>query len=110
MSTLKENIDAYNAAKQERLPAEILDTMARCTEDLKLEGIEKRALRAGDRMLWCGRESVRSTMLRTLWDDQLLQYAVNGKNQLQSTVLRWLFHDVSKRKVTEKAENDAKIS
>ena len=50
MSTLKENIDAYNAAKQERLPAEILDTMAQSTEDLKLEGIEKRALRAGDRM------------------------------------------------------------
>ena len=50
MSTLKENIDTYNAAKQERLPAEILDTMARCTEDLKLEGIEKRALRTGDRM------------------------------------------------------------
>ena len=50
MSTLKENIDAYNAAKQERVPAEILAVMAQCTEDLKQEGIEARALQAGDTM------------------------------------------------------------
>ena len=50
MTTLKENIDAYDAAKKERLPAEVLDTMARCTEELKLEGIEQRALRKGDTM------------------------------------------------------------
>ena len=48
MSTLKDNIDAYNAAKKERVPAEILAVMAQCTEDLKQEGIEARALRAGD--------------------------------------------------------------
>lgn len=50
MSTLKENIDAYNEAKKARLPAETLALMDQCTEDLKEEGIESRALRAGDSM------------------------------------------------------------
>lgn len=50
MPTLKENIDAYNAAKKARVPAEILAVMAQCTEDLKQEGIETRALNTGDRM------------------------------------------------------------
>lgn len=50
MSTLKENIDAYNAAKKERVPAEILTVMAQCTEDLRQEGIEARALHTGDSM------------------------------------------------------------
>lgn len=50
MSNLKDNIDAYNAAKKEKVPAEILATMAQCTEDLKMEGIEARALRSGDTM------------------------------------------------------------
>ncbi len=50
MSVLRDEIDAYNAAKQEKVPQEILATMARCTEELKQSGIEDRALRAGDRM------------------------------------------------------------
>lgn len=50
MSTLKENIDAYNAAKAEKLPADILATMAQTTDDLKQEGIEARAPIVGDKM------------------------------------------------------------
>lgn len=50
MGVLKDAIDAYNAAKQQRVPAEILATMARCTEDLKGSGIEGRSLRVGDLM------------------------------------------------------------
>lgn len=48
MGELKAAIDAYNAEKQERVPAEILATMAQCTDDLKGSGIEGRALRTGD--------------------------------------------------------------
>jgi peroxiredoxin len=50
MGDLKEQIDAYNAAKKEKVPADILATMDRCTQDLKDSGIEDRALRTGDIM------------------------------------------------------------
>lgn len=50
MGVLKDEIDAYNVAKQEKLPAEILATMAQCTEELAGEGIEGRALKTGDTM------------------------------------------------------------
>lgn len=50
MGVLKTAIDAYNAEKVEKVPAEILMTMARCTEDLKRSGIEQRALRTGKTM------------------------------------------------------------
>ncbi|MEJ2060542.1 MAG: peroxiredoxin-like family protein [Gammaproteobacteria bacterium] len=50
MGNLKNEIDAYNTAKKERLPAEILAVMDQATEDLKASGIEDRALRAGDTM------------------------------------------------------------
>lgn len=50
MTVLKDTIDAYNRAKEERVPADILATMAQCTEDLKRSGIEQRALRTGDTM------------------------------------------------------------
>jgi peroxiredoxin len=50
MTTLKAEIDAYNAEKAKRLPAEVLATMAQATEDLLASGIEKRALRQGDRL------------------------------------------------------------
>ena len=50
MTTLKQEIDAYNAAKKERVPGEILATMDQCTEELKLENIEGRALSTGDTM------------------------------------------------------------
>jgi len=50
MSALKDEIDAYNAAKQEKVPAEILTIMAEATEELKRSGIENRALKTGDTM------------------------------------------------------------
>ena len=50
MSKLREEIDAYNAAKAEKLPAEILATMAQATEELLASGIEQRALQRGDRL------------------------------------------------------------
>lgn len=50
MGVLKNEIDAYNAAKKEKVPVEILATMAQCTEDLKASGIEGGALRAGNTM------------------------------------------------------------
>ncbi len=50
MSTLKNEIDAYNTAKEKRVPSEILATMAQSTEDLKESGIENRALSSGDIM------------------------------------------------------------
>ena len=45
-----DKIDAYNAVKQEKVPAEILATMAQATEELKRSGIEDRALKTGDTM------------------------------------------------------------
>lgn len=50
MPSLQSAIDEYNAAKQEKMPAEVLMAMARATTELKDTGIENRALRAGDRM------------------------------------------------------------
>jgi peroxiredoxin len=50
MGALKDEIDAYNAAKQEKVPAEILATMAQATEELKRSGVEDRALKTGDTM------------------------------------------------------------
>ena len=48
MGALKDMIDAYNEAKKEKVPAEILATMAQATEDLRQSGIESRALKTGD--------------------------------------------------------------
>jgi peroxiredoxin len=48
MGDLKDNIDAYNAQKKAKVPAEILATMAQATNDLKHSGIEDRALKTGD--------------------------------------------------------------
>lgn len=50
MKPLQAAIEAYNAAKQERLPPDILTTMAHATELLKASGIEDRALKTGDVM------------------------------------------------------------
>jgi peroxiredoxin len=50
MGALKDMIDVYNAAKQEKVAAEILETMAQATEDLRRSGIERRALKTGDTM------------------------------------------------------------
>jgi peroxiredoxin len=50
MGKLQDAIDAYNAVKREKVPAEVLATMAQCSEELKASGIEDRALRAGDVM------------------------------------------------------------
>jgi peroxiredoxin len=50
MGALKDEIDAYNAVKQEKVSAEILATMAEATEELKRSGIEDRVLKAGDTM------------------------------------------------------------
>ena len=50
MSSLQAAIDEYNATKKEKMPAEVLDLMARTTAELKDTGIENRALGTGDRM------------------------------------------------------------
>jgi peroxiredoxin len=50
MGALKDKIDAYNAVKQEKVPAETLATMTEATEELKRSGIEDRALKTGDTM------------------------------------------------------------
>jgi peroxiredoxin len=50
MGALKDEIDAYNAAKEKKVRAEILATMAKATEELKRSGIEARALKTGDTM------------------------------------------------------------
>lgn len=50
MGALETAIDAYNTAKKEKMPAQVLDTMAQATSDLKASGIEDRALRAGARI------------------------------------------------------------
>jgi peroxiredoxin len=50
MQTLQSAIDQYNAAKIASMPAEVLETMARATSDLKDSGIENQVLRAGDRI------------------------------------------------------------
>jgi len=50
MGVLKDEIDAYDTAKKEKVPADILVTMDQCTQDLKQSDIEDRALRTGDGM------------------------------------------------------------
>ena len=50
MSSLQAAIDEYNATKKEKMPAEVLDLMARTTAELKDTGIENRVLGTGDRM------------------------------------------------------------
>jgi len=50
MKPLQEAIAAYNLAKQERVPSEILASMAEATESLKATGIEDRAVKTGDTM------------------------------------------------------------
>lgn len=50
MTTLKSAIDAYDADKSKNVPADILATMSRATEELKASGLEGHALRSGDRM------------------------------------------------------------
>ena len=48
MSSLKAAIDAYDAGKNQRVPADILAVMDRSTQELKDSGIEQRALKTGD--------------------------------------------------------------
>ena len=50
MQNLQSAIDEYNAAKKEKMPAEVLETMARATNELKDSGIENKVLRTGDRI------------------------------------------------------------
>ncbi len=50
MQSLQSAIDEYNAAKAQSMPAEVLETMARTTNELKDTGIENKVLRAGDHM------------------------------------------------------------
>ena len=50
MGQLQTDIDEYNAAKKEKFPAEVLNTMAQATQDLKSLGIEDRALAVGDKI------------------------------------------------------------
>lgn len=50
MPTLKSAIDAYDADKSKSVPADILATMSRVTEELKASGLEGHALRSGDSM------------------------------------------------------------
>jgi peroxiredoxin len=50
MGALKDEIDAYNAAKLEKVPADVLATMDQATEELKQSGIEDRAFKTGDTM------------------------------------------------------------
>jgi len=48
MQPLKIEIDAYKADMAGKVPAEVREIMARCTEDLMASGIENRALKKGD--------------------------------------------------------------
>ena len=48
MGVLTDAIESYNAEKKQRVPAEILATMAQATEDLIESGIANRALKSGD--------------------------------------------------------------
>jgi peroxiredoxin len=50
VGALKDDIDAYNTAKQKKVRAETLATMAAATDELKRSGIEARALKTGDTM------------------------------------------------------------
>lgn len=50
MSNLREKIAEYDAAKAERVPAEVLKTMADATVELEELGIVDRSLKTGDRV------------------------------------------------------------
>jgi len=50
MSDLREKIAEYDAAKAERVPAEVLQTMAGATQQLVDLGIADRSLKTGDRV------------------------------------------------------------
>ena len=50
MGALQSTIDEYNAAKKQRLPAEVLNTMGQATADLKAMGVEDRAMGVGDKV------------------------------------------------------------
>lgn len=50
MSNLREQIAEYDAAKAERVPAEVLRTMAEATRRLESMGITDRSLKTGDRV------------------------------------------------------------
>ena len=50
MSTLKDEIDAYEVVKAEKVPAPILATMNGATTDLVATGIENKALKTGDKI------------------------------------------------------------
>ena len=50
MGALTDAIDAYNAEKSQRVPKDILETMAQATAELEASGIEGRAVQTGDRM------------------------------------------------------------
>lgn len=49
-NSLKEAIDAYEAVKRQKVPADILAVMDRSTRELRASGIENRALRTGNVM------------------------------------------------------------
>ena len=69
MGVLTEAIDAYDAQKREKLPGEILETMAGATLELKALGIEDRSLRAGDPMRTATNQqslAIRETMMPTM--------------------------------------------
>jgi peroxiredoxin len=50
MTKLQTTIDAYNAEKREKMPADVLAVMETSTRTLKASGIENRAFRTGDVM------------------------------------------------------------
>jgi len=50
MQSLKQEIDSYKAAMKDKVPAEVREIMAQCTEELKLAGVGKHALKTGDVM------------------------------------------------------------
>ncbi|MGB5734916.1 MAG: hypothetical protein WBM40_10800 [Thiohalocapsa sp.] len=47
MGALTQAINEYDAAKAQRVPAEILEAMAKATTDLAASGIQHRAVGAG---------------------------------------------------------------
>ena len=50
MSTLKDEIDAYEVIKAEKVPAPVLSTMNHATTDLIATGINKNTLKTGDKI------------------------------------------------------------
>jgi len=49
MSDLTKQIDDFNEAKKERMPADVLAVMDKATEDLKATGIDDRAIKDGQK-------------------------------------------------------------